>query len=67
MNLRHEYASRIDANLWNDIVKIKELEGNVNSINSYINLGLKYVKENKLEQITKARKQRNTLAAMTQW
>lgn len=67
MNLRHEYASRIDANLWNDIVKIKELEGNVNSINSYINLGLKYVKENKLEQITKARKQRNTLTAMTQW
>ena len=67
MNLRHEYASRIDANLWNDIVKIKELEGNINSINSYINLGLKYVKENKLEQITKARKQRNTLAAMTQW
>ena len=67
MNLRHEYASRIDANLWNDIVKIKELEGNVNSINSYINLGLKYVKENKLEQITKARKQRNTLTAMTHW
>ena len=67
MNLRHEYASRIDANLWNDIVKIKELEGNINSINSYINLGLKYVKENKLEQITKARKQRNTLTAMTQW
>ena len=46
----HEYASRIDANLWNDIEKIKQMDGGTTSINSLVNEGLKMVRDKKMEE-----------------
>ena len=63
----HEYASRIDANLWNDIEKIKQMDGGTTSINSLVNEGLKMVRDKKMEELSQQRKRRNTLSAIVNW
>ena len=67
MRMIHEYASRIDANLWNDIEKIKQMDGGTTSINSLVNEGLKMVRDKKMEELSQQRKRRNTLSAIVNW
>ena len=67
MRMIHEYASRIDANLWNDIEKIKQMDGGTTSINALVNEGLKMVRDKKMEELSQQRKRRNTLSAIVNW
>ena len=64
MRATHDYAARIDYDLWMDCLKVKELDGGTTSINSLVNEGLKLVRDRKMQEITAQRKQRNTLQSM---
>ena len=65
MKTTHDYAARIDYDLWMDCLRVKELDGGTTSINALVNEGLKLVLDRKMQEITAQRKQRNTLQSMT--
>lgn len=67
MKITHDYAARIDYDLWMDCQRVKELDGATTSINSLVNEGLKMVRDRKMQEITAQRKQRNTLQSITTW
>ena len=64
MKNTHDYAARIDCDLWIDCLKVKELDGGTTSINSMVNEGLKMVRDRKMQEITAQRKRRTTLQSM---
>ena len=51
MNQIHEYAARIDYDLWMDMTKVKSLDAGTTSINAMVNEGLRLVRDKKMEQI----------------
>ena len=59
MNYLHTYPARIDANIYNDLVKIKDLDNR--SINSLLQEGARLVLNQYVEQIAQERKTRTTL------
>ncbi len=59
MNYLHTYPARIDANIYNDLLKIKGLDGR--SINSLLQEGARLVRNRYVEQISQDRKTRTTL------
>mgnify|MGYP001212954646 FL=1 len=59
MNYLHTYPARIDANIYNDLVKIKDLDNR--SINSLLQEGARLVRNQYVEQIAQERKTRTTL------
>ena len=67
MKIKHDYAARIDYDLWMDVQKVKELDGATTSINSLVNEGLKMVRDRKMQEIASQRKQRTTLQSITTW
>ena len=64
MKATHDYAARIDHDLWMDCLKVKQLDAATTSINSMVNEGLKMVRDRKMQEITAQRKRRNTLQSM---
>ena len=64
MKITHDYATRIDYDLWMDCMKVKQLDGGTTSINALVNEGLKLVRDRNMQEITAQRKQRNTLQFM---
>jgi hypothetical protein len=64
MKVKHDYAARIDYDLWMDCLRVKELDGGTTSINALVNEGLKLVRDRKMQEIATQRKQRNTLQSM---
>ena len=64
MKVTHDYAARIDYDLWMDCLRVKELDGGTTSINALLNEGLKMVRDRKMQEITAQRKRRNTLQSM---
>ena len=64
MKIKHDYAARIDYDLWMDCLRVKELDGGTTSINALVNEGLKLVRDRKMQEIATQRKQRNTLQSM---
>ena len=64
MKATHDYAARIDHELWMDCLRVKQLDGGTTSINALVNEGLKLVRDRKMQEITAQRKQRNTLQSM---
>lgn len=67
MKNTHDYAARIDYDLWIDCERVKELDGGTTSINALLNEGLKLVRDRKMQEIATQRKQRNTLQSITNW
>ena len=63
MNQIHEYAARIDYDLWNDMTKVKSLDAGTTSINAMVNEGLRMVRDKKMEQIAQHRKRRVSLSS----
>ena len=59
MNHHHTYPARIDANIYDDLMKIKDLDNR--SINSLLQEGARLVRNQYVEQIAKERKTRTTL------
>jgi len=59
MNYHHTYPARIDANIYDDLVKIKDLDNR--SINSLLQEGARLVRNQYVEQISQERKTRTTL------
>ena len=64
MKVTHDYAARIDYDLWLDCQRVKELDGATTSINSLVNEGLKMVRDRKMQEIAAQRKQRNTFCLL---
>jgi len=64
MKVKHDYAARIDYDLWMDCLRVKELDGGTTSINALVNEGLKLVRDRKMQEIATQRKQRNTLQSL---
>ena len=58
----HNYAARIDYNLWCDMNKIMQLDAGTTSINSLLNEGLRYVRDKKMDDIAQQRKRRVSLS-----
>ena len=67
MKMTHDYAARIDHDLWMDCLKIKQLDGGTTSINALVNEGLAMVRERKMQEITAQRRQRTTLQNLATW
>ena len=67
MKTTHDYAARIDYDLWMDCQRVKELDGGTTSINALLNEGLKLVRDRKMQEFAILRKQRNTLQSITNW
>jgi hypothetical protein len=67
MKVKHDYAARIDYDLWMDCLRVKELDGGTTSINALVNEGLKLVRDRKMQEIATQRKQRITLQSITTW
>ena len=67
MKVKHDYAARIDYDLWMDCLRVKELDGGTTSINALVNEGLKLVRDRKMQEITAQKKQRNTLQSIANW
>ena len=65
MKITHDYAARIDHDLWMGCLRVKELDRGTTSINALVNEGLKLVRDRKMQEITAQRKRRNTLQSMT--
>ena len=63
MKITHEYAARIDYDLWMDMTKVKSLDAGTTSINAMVNEGLRMVRDKKMEQIAQQRKRRNSLSS----
>ena len=62
MNRIHEYAARIDYDLWKNMTKVKNLDAGTTSINSLVNEGLRMVRDQKMEQISRQRRRRESLS-----
>ena len=62
MNRIHEYAARIDYDLWEDMTKVKNLDAGTTSINALVNEGLRLVRDKKMEQISQQRRRRESLS-----
>ena len=67
MKVTHDYAARIDYDLWLDCQRVKELDAATTSINSLVNEGLKLVRDRKMQEIASQRKQRTTLQSISTW
>ena len=67
MKVKHDYAARIDYDLWMDCLRVKELDGGTTSINALVNEGLKLVRDRKMQEIATQRKQRITIQSITTW
>jgi hypothetical protein len=48
MKVTHDYAARIDYDLWIDCLKVKQLDAATTSINVLLNEGLKMVRDRKM-------------------
>lgn len=59
MNYLHTYPARIDAQIYNDLMKIKDLDNR--SINSLLQEGARLVRNKYVEQVAQDRKTRTTL------
>ena len=59
----HNYAARIDYDLWMDMTKVKNLDAGTTSINSLLNEGLRYVRDKKMDDIAQQRKRRVSLSS----
>ena len=59
MNYLHTYPARIDAQIYDDLMKIKDLDNR--SINSLLQEGARLVRNKYVEQVAQDRKTRTTL------
>ena len=59
MNYLHTYPARIDAQIYDDLLKIKDLDNR--SINSLLQEGARLVRNKYVEQVAQDRKTRTTL------
>jgi len=58
----HNYLTRINDDQWIDLQRVKELDNR--SVNSLINEGVRMVVSNKLQELSKLRKNRTSLESM---
>jgi hypothetical protein len=63
----HDYAARIDYELWNDLIRVKELDAATTSINALLNEGCKLIRDKKMQELVAQRKQRTSLESMSSW
>ena len=59
----HNFPLRINDELWDDIKRIQQLDNQ--SANSILNQGARLIVQEKMQQISQQRKNRNTLQDMT--
>lgn len=59
MNYLHTYPARIDAQIYDDLMKIRDLDNR--SINSLLQEGARLVRNKYVEQVAQDRKTRTTL------
>ena len=59
----HNFPLRIKDDLWNDIKRVRQLDNQ--SANSLLNQGARMIVQEKMQQISQQRKNRNTLQDMT--
>ena len=61
----HNYLTSIQDDTWEDLKRIKQLDGR--SFNSLINEGLRLVRDAKMQELAQRRKTRTSLANATGW
>ena len=61
----HCYSTRINDDTWQDMKRIKQLDGR--SFNSLINEGLHLIRQKKLQELSMRRKEKTSLASSVGW
>ena len=57
----HKYLTSIDAKLWNDVSRLKQMDSRITSYNQMVNEGLRMVVQRRVEEIREHEKNCNTL------
>lgn len=65
MKYTHTYPARIDAGIYEDLQRIKDLDNR--SINSLLQEGARKVRDEYIHQLTQQRKTRTTLQSAAGW
>ena len=61
----HNYLTSIQDDTWEDLKRIKQLDGR--SFNSLINEGLRLVRDAKMQELAQRKRTRTSLANATGW
>ena len=57
----HAYAARIERQLWEDILYLKDIEGRTESVNSMLNQALRMLRDKRIQEIRKERDERRSI------
>ncbi len=62
MNTPHKYLTSIDAKLWNDVSRLKQLDARITSYNQMVNEGLRTLLQHRVAEMHALEKNRNLLS-----
>ena len=63
MKNTHKYLTSIDAKLWNDVSRLKQLDARTTSINQMVNEGLRMLFQQRVAEMNAYEKNRNILSS----
>lgn len=63
MKTTHKYLTSIDAKLWNDVSRLKQLDARTTSINQMVNEGLRMLFQQRVAEMNAYEKNRNILSS----
>ena len=63
MNNTHKYLTSIDAKLWNDIARLKQVDSRITSYNQMVNEGLRMLLQQRVAEMHAHEKNRSILSS----
>ena len=63
MNNTHKYLTSIDAKLWNDIARLKQVDSRITSYNQMMNEGLRMLLQQRVAEMNAHEKNRSILSS----
>ena len=59
----HKYLTSIDAKLWNDVSRLKQMDSRITSYNQMVNEGLRMVLQQRVAKMNEHEKNRSILSS----
>ena len=63
MNTPHKYLTSIDAKLWNDVSRLKQMDSRITSYNQMVNEGLRMVLQQRVAEMQTLEQSRSLLTS----
>lgn len=63
MNTPHKYLTSIDAKLWKDVSRLKQVDSRITSYNQMMNEGLRMVLQQRVAEMNEHEKNRSILSS----